>query len=113
MKITDEMINRADNVMSRVKGGIPDATIRLAIEAALSAQVQDVKTFINLNSRVRVKLTKHGKIILEMYEYTTEKPDAEGFIEMHLWELMRVFGPVMFNGNPNLPFENMNVELLG
>lgn len=37
MQITDEMVNRADSVLSRVKGGIPDTTIRLALEAALSA----------------------------------------------------------------------------
>ena len=37
MQITDEMVNRVDSVLSKVKGGIPDTTIRLALEAALSA----------------------------------------------------------------------------
>lgn len=67
---------------------------------------------INLNARVRVKLTEHGKIILKMNEYTIDKPDENGFLELRLWELMGVFGSVMFMGNPNFPFENMNVELL-
>lgn len=35
--ITDEMVNRADSVLSKVRGGIPDEVIRSAIEAALSA----------------------------------------------------------------------------
>lgn len=147
--ITEEMVNRADSVLSTVRGGIPDKIIRSALEAALAvaepvaftsrgqidaarngstallcgkrdefmniplyAQVREVKTFINLNANVRVQLTEHGKIILAMDEYATEKPDENGFIEMQLWRLMRVFGSVMFMGNPNLPFENMNVELL-
>lgn len=37
MKITDEMLNAADSVLSRVRPGIPDETIRHAITAALSA----------------------------------------------------------------------------
>lgn len=81
-----------------------------AINIALLA---DTKKEINLNAKVRVQLTEHGKIILEMDEYASDKPDADGFLEMQLWTLMRVFGPVMFLGNPNMPFENMNVELLG
>lgn len=44
--ITDEMVNRADSVLSRVSGGIPDETIRLALQAALSAQVQDVAALL-------------------------------------------------------------------
>lgn len=111
--ITDEMVNRADSILSTVRGGIPDKIISAAIEAALSAQVQEVKTYVNLNAKVRVQLTEHGKIILEMDEYACNKPDADGFLEMPFWELMRVFGPVMFNGNPHLPFTDMNVELLG
>lgn len=66
---------------------------------------------INVNDKVRVKLTPHGEIILAMDEYATDKPDVDGWLEMPLWELMRVFGPVMFHGNPNLPFEGNEVKL--
>ncbi len=66
---------------------------------------------INLNDKVRVKLTAHGDIALSMDEYAVDKPDADGNLEMQLWELMRVFGPFMFHGNPNLPFET-NFELV-
>lgn len=38
MQITDDMVNRTDSVLSRVRGGIPDETIRLALAAALSAE---------------------------------------------------------------------------
>lgn len=36
MKITEDMINRADSVLSRSRPGIPDELIRLALEAAFS-----------------------------------------------------------------------------
>lgn len=67
---------------------------------------------ININDKVRVKLTPHGEIILAMDEYASDKPDADGVLETQFWELMRVFGPVMYNGNPNLPFENNVIELV-
>lgn len=66
---------------------------------------------ININDRVRVKLTPHGKIIMAMNEYSVDKPDADGWLELPLWELMWVFGQCMFHGNPNLPFEGNEIEL--
>jgi len=66
---------------------------------------------INVNDKVRLKLTEHGKIAVAMCEYLKYyNPDADGWIELHLWEVMFVFGPFMFNGNPNLPFDT-NIEL--
>lgn len=66
---------------------------------------------INVNDKVRLKLTEHGKIILTTDDYLKwTKPDDDGWLELHLWEAMFVFGPFMFNGNPNIPFET-NIEL--
>lgn len=66
---------------------------------------------INVNDKVRLKLTEHGQIATAMCEYLKyDKPDADGWLELHLWEAMLVFGPFMFNGNPNIPFET-NIEL--
>ncbi|AFH19780.1 hypothetical protein F406_gp035 [Agrobacterium phage 7-7-1] len=66
---------------------------------------------INMNDKVRLKLTEHGHMAMAMCEYLKyDKVDADGWLELHLWEAMLVFGPFMFNGNPNLPFET-NIEL--
>jgi hypothetical protein len=66
---------------------------------------------INVNDKVRLKLTEHGHMAMAMCEYLKyDKVDADGWLELHLWEAMLVFGPFMFNGNPNLPFET-NIEL--
>lgn len=66
---------------------------------------------VNINDKVRVKLTEHGLLRLDNDEYLKwTKPDADGWLELHLWEAMFVFGPFMFNGNPNIPFET-NIEL--
>jgi len=35
--VTDAMVNAADSVLSRVRAGIPDETIRMAVTAALAA----------------------------------------------------------------------------
>lgn len=42
MEITDEMVDRADSVLSRVRKGIPDEAIRLALAAALSTDTDSV-----------------------------------------------------------------------
>jgi hypothetical protein len=66
---------------------------------------------INMNDKVRLKLTEHGYMAMAMCEYLKyDKVDADGWLELHLWEAMLVFGPFMFNGNPNLPFET-DIEL--
>lgn len=44
MTVTPEMINAADSVLSRVRPGIPDDVIRLAIAAALASQAQSGET---------------------------------------------------------------------
>lgn len=78
------------------------------------------RTF-NINSYVKVKLTKEGnKILREQYKETLSKMtpqqkkamgrykppqvDEEGYAKFKLWQLMNHFGKYMYNGNMNPPF---------
>ena len=72
---------------------------------------------LNINSRVRIKLTTCGISKLEanherlrfmfpsIGKFTPPKTDANGYCEMQLWEVMKTFGEDMYNGNMDLPFE--------
>lgn len=67
---------------------------------------------VNLNDKVRVKPTELGLALLEMERNnligycpsadwsTWRKVDANGFIEIQLWEAMQIFGYRMSNGSP-------------
>ena len=61
---------------------------------------------MNLNAQVVVVLTPYGKQVLNKYyrdlHSTCQAMDKERFT---LWELMQIFGPVLFHGNPQIPFE--------
>jgi hypothetical protein len=72
---------------------------------------------INLNDKVRVQLTEHGRqvhwdewkaladhCLLIDLEYEPPVEDSQGWSEWLLWELMRTFGKHMCNGG-SLPFE--------
>lgn len=52
---------------------------------------------ININDRVKVKLTNAGKqvAIQRGFKATSELEDESGFTEWQLWTLMRVFGNAM------------------
>lgn len=79
---------------------------------------------VNINAMVKVKLTEEGlKILMEQHkellqslkekplvakgieEFEFPKTDESGFSEFTLHELMHIFGPYMFNGNTEMPFE--------
>lgn len=47
MKVTDEMVNAADSVLSRVRPGINDGQIRLALEAAFAVRAKYTREQIN------------------------------------------------------------------
>ena len=55
-------------------------------------------TVLNVNSTVRVKLTKHGRSVNTRDLYMSPKEDAEGRSEWKLWQLMQIFGPHMSLG---------------
>ena len=68
----------------------------------------------NLNEKVRVKLTDHGRTCLErnhvefwagtrrtaLYAYAPPKEDADGWSEWQLWNLMHELGPHTSMGSP-------------
>jgi hypothetical protein len=62
----------------------------------------------NVNNLVRVKLTDHGKKILQNDAINLPKEDKDGWSEWQLWGLMSNFGQYLYNGC-ELPFE-INIE---
>lgn len=76
--------------------------------------------YININDKVKVKLTEHGKHIYkhqfdelnERIKRNGGKPikldlpeaDADGYTTFQLWCLMEIFGPHMHMGRP-IPFD--------
>ena len=72
----------------------------------------------NINDKVRVKLTAHGRACLERnhvefwartgrpapYAYTPPKEDADGWSEWQMWSLMHELGPHTHMG-VLVPFE--------
>jgi hypothetical protein len=75
---------------------------------------------ININDTVKVRLTKLGRTIAAQERecirsilarngcvnlmLPERKPDAEGWTEWQLWDLMQVFGPRLYHGG-DPPFE--------
>ena len=54
---------------------------------------------MNLNDQVKVKLTKHGKKVLEAYANAALIGiDKEGYCKFSLWELAYIFGKEFYNG---------------
>ena len=70
---------------------------------------------INLNRYVKVKLTDYGLGIhkyTKLYDPQTYRPpiiDEQGYTKFQLWDLMNIFGDVMYLGNPNVPFEGNEI----
>jgi len=70
----------------------------------------------NVNDHVHVKLTREGikelrkqhkelrETFPKLHEFNIPRTDEEGYTRYQLWELMRTFGHIMFNGS-NVPFE--------
>lgn len=71
---------------------------------------------ININASVRVTLTAQGAFqVTKQYKqwgYTFTGPFKEGDVfEVQLWELMKIFGPALFNGCL-VPFEANVIEVV-
>jgi hypothetical protein len=71
---------------------------------------------ININDRVRVMLTAQGAFQAttkyKQWGYTFAGPFKERDIfEVQLWELMKIFGPDLFNGCI-VPFEGNIIEVV-
>ncbi len=68
----------------------------------------------NINTQVRVELTDYGLKILKDTSRSymlDEKRYGKNAIETELWHLMQIFGHVMFNGNPYVPFVGNKIAL--
>lgn len=72
---------------------------------------------VNFNDRVLVRLTEHGRRILEERHeemrqklpsypsYVPRKTNDEGQVSFQIWDLMNTFGPHMHLGSNKLPIE--------
>ncbi len=74
---------------------------------------------INLNANTNLQLTKEGRQVLEEHlkELTLPRDlgsrydlSEDGRVSMTLWEVMHIFGPETFVGQPNL-FEDSIIEV--
>lgn len=71
---------------------------------------------MNINDKIKVKLTEHGRSILEkdvtdtlgrlkgfnISDYSPYHTDDEGYTEFRLWDFMRIFGSHFWNGCPQI-----------
>ena len=65
---------------------------------------------ININNKIKVKLTRFGKSILDKEvcrlkqvseapdNYTPYETDDNGYTEFQLWQVMNIFGDYLYNG---------------
>ena len=82
-------------------------------------------TSFNINEKVKVRLTEHGRAILEAdinplnycgqqelldYAYEKIRPDSDGYNSFQMWQLMSIFGDKMYNGAENV-FESNLIHL--
>lgn len=77
---------------------------------------------LNINSKVRIKLTAYGieklkeeheefrKRCPSFGEFIPPKTDVNGYCEMQLWRIMQLFGEDMYNGATKHPFE-ANIQI--
>lgn len=79
MKITEDMINRADSVLSRSRPGIPDDLIRLALEAAFASPAGDIvtNTCPKCNAGGTVVWFSHNKITSTVQQNRLNTSDVE------------------------------------
>lgn len=61
---------------------------------------------LNLNDRVKVKLTDAGAAVYEKWlsQFPVHARGYEREMTLALWELAQAFGPEMFMGDPRGPF---------
>lgn len=79
---------------------------------------------INVNDHVMVKLTDYGRnkhrehhrrVFGEgsekLFPYNPPEEDAEGWSEWTLRSLMKTFGSILYQGNPDIPFEKLEIRI--
>lgn len=68
----------------------------------------------NMNAKASVVLTEYGLAHLNKYWRTFgifRRTITDKSYAAPLWEIMQVFGEVLYNGNPNVPFENNEIKI--
>lgn len=82
---------------------------------------------INMNDKCLVKLTPFGYAALNAFYEDTwinpkerseaiksmHHPDKRGNMSFQLWELFQIFGPVLYMGIKDVPFENNAITFTG
>lgn len=86
---------------------------RCQVAYSLTPEKRHVK--FSINDTVRVKLTDEGRAIHRAYHadlyhpstppYLPPPVDVDGYSAFQLYDLMHIFGPATYMGNPRLPFE--------
>ena len=86
-----------------------------------------MKFSMNVNDQVLVKLTEGGKakhkqyyadIFAQLFEdwesrfYSEPDVDFRGYTKFQMHEIMNIFGPTMFNGSRDMPFENNEIVFI-
>lgn len=74
------------------------------------------KTPFNINECVEIQLTeKDLKVLQDYYESfglaQCSRVKQDNWMEIQLWELMNIFGPQMYNGNPDTMFTGNQIIL--
>ena len=73
---------------------------------------------VSLNAKTSVRLSAAGARVYNEYMdqfrplVDTPRMSAGETLSTELWHLAHVFGPVMFNGNPQVPFLHNELEVL-
>ena len=73
-----------------------------------------MKIEMNLNDQVKVKLTEHGKEILEKYyDKPVSNYDKNGYRTFSIWEFANIFGKEFYNGQmkPSIVNNNLVIEI--
>jgi hypothetical protein len=75
-----------------------------------------MKHHFNINDEATVYLTPHGaRVLTENYRDTGRTPGSEmqGLcLTMPFWEIMNIFGPCLYHGNPDgSPFFDNEIEI--
>jgi len=68
-----------------------------------------VKILINVNDKTRVLLTDAGKRVIDKLD--GEAYDSEGFIELPLWQIFKLFIDNIYMGSIEQPFYSNTIEV--
>lgn len=71
---------------------------------------------LNTNAKCEVTLSAHGAQLFCKYHEDLKHPVtafAGDTKRMPLWEAMHIFGPALYQGNPEIPFRENKLTIIG